>query len=262
MEKAPKYLQEILNYKKIEVNNFKKKHTYSDFEKKICKNQKIIFENALKKQKLSIIAEIKKASPSAGIICENFNPIEIAKTYTEIGVDAISVLTDEHFFKGSIEILKNVRKITDLPILRKDFIIDEIQILEAKSVFADACLLIVAALNFKVLCRFIELCKDIGLSPLVEVHDKDELNIALDAGAHIIGINNRNLETFKLDLNTSKEVSINIPKNIIKVSESGIENNKDIKFIRSLNFDACLIGTSFMKSLNKSKFLKELLNEN
>ena len=253
------YLKEIMDYKQTEVAEFKKIHSFREFERKITQHSQGYFETSLRKSRPAIIAEIKKASPSQGLISREFNPIEIAKIYTEIGINAISVLTDKKFFGGDIRYLEQIREITSLPLLRKDFILDEIQILEAVACGANAILLIVAALPPKRLEQLRKFSEELGLSVLVEIHDEEELRIALDVGAGIIGINNRNLKTFQIDLNNSVHLLPLIPSSILKISESGIEKREDVEKILPQGADAFLIGTSFMKAQDKHKFLKELL---
>lgn len=254
-------LKDILDYKRIEINEFKKRHSYADFEGENAFSQKKgMFSSSLKSKTPGIIAEIKKASPSQGLICRDFSPAAIAREYTEIGVQAISVLTDVKFFSGCIEYLKEVRNETEIPLLRKDFIIDEIQILEAKAFGANAVLLIVAALSQKELCHLKEFSEDAGCEVLVEVHDEEELKRALDCGAGIIGINNRNLKSFKIDLQTTVRLLPLIPEDILKVSESGIENGKDFLRLHQAGADAFLIGTSFMKSKDKKSFYRSLVH--
>lgn len=215
------------------------------------------FYAALKgKAAISIIAEVKKASPSKGIICDNFNPAEIAREYERSGASAISVLTEKHFFLGSPEYLKAIRQEVKIPLLRKDFIIDPRQIYEARILGADAVLLIAAVLDIKTMSEFIKAADSVGLSCLVEVHTKDELKNALEAGARIVGINNRNLQSFKVDLNTTIELSRLIPKDVVLVSESGITGGEDIERLKIANIDAVLIGEAFMRSSSIADTLK------
>jgi indole-3-glycerol phosphate synthase len=256
------YLKDILDYKRMEIADFKKKHSFSEFENKIVKKGgDIFFEKLKKKSGLGIIAEIKKASPSRGIICSDFNHKTVAKDYETIGVDAISILTDEKFFCGHIDFLRDISGITDIPLLRKDFIIDEIQIFESKASGADAILLIVAALNFKRLMVFNELCAAAGIVPVIEIHNEEELKIAMDCGARVLGINNRDLNTFKIDLETSVRLIPKIPCEYLRISESGIETREHIKKIRKAGADAFLIGTAFMQAKDKGAFFKGLIDE-
>ena len=255
------YLEDILEHKKFEINEFKKQHAYADFEKETDFFQKRgLFSQSLKSGHPSIIAEIKKASPSQGMICEDFSPSSIAREYTEIGVQAISVLTDKKFFNGHIDYLREVRVQTGIPLLRKDFIIDEIQILEARSAGANAVLLILAALNQRDFCRLKSFSEEVGCEVLTEIHDEEELKRAVDAGAEIIGINNRNLKTFKIDLQTTARLLPLIPESVIKISESGIENGRDLSMLYKAGADAFLIGTSFMKAKDKKSFYRSLVH--
>ena len=212
-------------------------------------NSRPSFIKALKKDGLSIIGEVKKASPSKGLIKENFDPLSLATEY-ENCVDAISVLTEEAFFLGDPKYLKQIARKIDIPILRKDFIIDKVQIYEAKILGASAILLIVAILDEKTLKEFITIAESLGLDTLIEVHTKKELEIALRVKSKIIGINNRDLKTFKVDLNTTIELSKLIPKDIVIVSESGIKDETDIKKLKEGKIDAVLIGEVFMRCDN------------
>jgi len=205
------------------------------------------FYDALAKKGLSIIGEVKKASPSRGVIKEDFNPVEIAKEY-EKAVDAISVLTEEHFFMGSPNYLKNIHNEVSIPVLRKDFIISPLQIFEARELGASAVLLIVALLKDKrVLREFIDIAHGINIDALVEVHNENELEIALCAGARIVGINNRNLLDFSEDINTTVRLSKMVPDEVLAVSESSIHTSDDIKIIRETGVCAVLVGESFMR---------------
>ncbi len=254
-------LQDILEYKKRELAEFKKQYSYSDFEKKIkTVRPKQVFRQALKKSSLTLIAEVKKASPSEGLICKEFEPVSIAKIYEEIGAHAISVLTDQKFFQGHIDCLKKIRDALSLPLLRKDFILDEIQLLEAKAAGADACLLIVKALTPQRLSDLICCSESLGLDALVEIHDREELQIAMDSGAVLLGVNNRNLQTFKTDLNISIDLMAQIPKTCLRVSESGLENREQVDQMRKAGADAVLIGTAFMKAANKKQLFQDLFS--
>jgi|GEM_PF-120242 len=216
------------------------------------------FEAALKKSGLSFICEVKKASPSKGIIADDFPWLDIAREYEEAGASAVSVLTEPEFFLGADHHLQEIAKEIKLPCLRKDFIIDLHQIYEAKLLGAEAVLFISALLDVDTLKEFLTRAEEVKLSALVEVHNEEEAKEAIFSGAKIIGINNRDLKTFNVDLNISASIKKIIPDDIVTVSESGINSNKDIEFIYSLGFDAVLIGESFMRSPNKKKFLSEL----
>ena len=218
----------------------------------------ISFKDVLKKDRLSVICEVKKASPSKGLIREDFHPMEIAKEYEAAGADAISCLTEEFYFKGSSEYLADIRRSVNIPIIRKDFIFDEYQIQEAKVIGANAVLLIAAMLTERQMKDFQELAHTLGLQCLVEVHNQSELEKVLMFSPDIIGINNRNLKTFKVDLNTTEKIRNNVPCETILVSESGIRNNADMKKIRSLGADAVLIGETLMRSDNITSALHSL----
>lgn len=209
--------------------------------------------------RVNIIAEIKKASPSKGILCEEFDPVQIAMDYESNGAVAISVLTEEDHFLGSLDHLKMVRHAVIRPILRKDFIFDNYQLYEAAQAEADAVLLIVAILEPALLSRLIELAEKLGMDALVEVHELSELRTALECNAQIIGVNNRDLKTFRVDMNTSVHLAPHVPDSVILVSESGIQTADDIRILRNAGFDGFLIGEFFMKSFNPGKALRELI---
>ena len=215
-------------------------------EKSKRKKSKPSFIEALKKEGLSIIGEVKRASPSKGLIKENFDPLELAMEY-ENCVDAVSVLTEEDFFLGNPEYLKKITSEVKIPALRKDFIIDEVQIYEAKILGASAILLITAILDEKRLEKFIGIARKLGMDALVEVHTKEEVETAIIAGAEVIGINNRDLKTFEVDLNTTIELAKLIPKDRVIVSESGIKGELDIKRLITAEIDGVLIGEVFMR---------------
>ena len=198
-------------------------------------------------EKLAVIAEIKKASPSAGLIAKSFDPVEIANNYESAGASAISVLTDAKFFQGSLQDLVKVRQAVSVPLLRKDFILDETQIAESVANGADAILLIVAALEQKQLIELLRVTATYQLDALVEVHTRDELNRARDAGAKIIGINNRNLATFDVDLAVTEELCREVPDEIVLVSESGIKTPQDVMRVKACGVDAILVGEALMR---------------
>ena len=253
-------LNKILVDKKHEVELYKKLFPLSFIIEQIGKIKPARdFKKAISKNRLTLIAEIKKASPSKGDIVKDFNPEKIAKSYKKVGVDAVSVLTERNYFKGDLEYLKIVRKTINVPILRKDFIIDEYQLYGAKLYGADAVLLICAILTPETLKKFITTARKLKMHVLVEVHSKAELNVALKSGAEIIGINNRNLKTFKVDLKTTEKLIKFIPKNKIVVSESGIKTREDILYLKKLEVNAVLIGETLMRSKNIPAKVKELL---
>jgi indole-3-glycerol phosphate synthase len=222
------------------------------------------FARALRKPRFgttALIAEVKKASPSAGVICKDFDPVRIAKEYEAAGASCLSVLTDEQFFQGSLDYLRQIRATVKLPLLRKDFIIDERQILEAIEWGADAILLIVAILGDAQLKRFHALAIEAGLAVLVEVHDEVELDRALAIGAELIGVNNRNLKTFKVDLGTTERLATKIVarNSSLLVAESGIHTRADVERLAKCGAKAILVGESLMKGGNIGSKVKELL---
>lgn len=218
------------------------------------------FENALKGNNLSFICEVKKASPSKGIIAQDFPYLDIALEYERAGAAAISCLTEPKWFLGSDEYLKEIAKAVNIPVLRKDFTVCDYQIYEAKLLGADAVLLICALLDSDTIKEYISVCNSLGMSALVEAHNENEINSALRAGARIIGVNNRNLKDFSVDVNNSNRYRSMIPNDIIFVSESGIKNHSDIKVLQNNGTNAVLIGETLMRASNKKQMLEELLN--
>lgn len=223
------------------------------------------FEQALRRDKdgnqngeMAFICEVKKASPSKGVIAEEFLYLSIAKEYEMAGASAISVLTEPDFFLGSDTYLSEISKEVTIPVLRKDFTIDEYQIYEAKLIGADAVLLICSLLEEDTIRKYLKLCRELGLSALVEAHDKTEVRSALRAGARIIGVNNRNLKTFEVDLSNSIRLSELIPDEVIYVAESGIRTNRDIRTLKEAGVDAVLIGETLMRSPDKKQQLDAL----
>jgi indole-3-glycerol phosphate synthase len=218
------------------------------------------FIAALKQAKhIGLIAEVKKASPSAGIICKDFDPVRIAKEYEAAGASCLSVLTDEKFFQGSLDYLRQIRAAVKLPLLRKDFIIDERQILEAIEWGADAILLIVSILSDEQLKKFHALAKDAGLAVLVEVHDADEMERALKIGAELIGVNNRDLKTFKVDLATTEMLATKIGREKILVAESGIHTRADVERLKKCGARAILVGESLLRGGDIKAKIRELI---
>jgi len=205
------------------------------------------FKTSISNKNEAIIAEIKKASPSAGVIAEDFNPVSKAKDYEAFGASALSILTEEDFFLGSNEYLKAVKKITSLPILRKDFIIDEYQIYESKLIGADCILLIASILSDQQLEEFVAIAKTLELDYLIEVHDENELKRAELFEGALIGVNNRNLKTFEVDLDNSVRLRNLFIKNNVFIAESGIKSRKDVDYLKSNNIKVFLIGESLMK---------------
>jgi indole-3-glycerol phosphate synthase len=208
---------------------------------------------------LGLIAEVKKASPSAGVIAENFDPVAIAREYEAAGAHCVSVLTDEQFFQGHLRFLTQIRGEIGLPCLRKDFVIHEVQIFEAACAGADAVLLIVAALEQAQLEQLFQAAETVQLDVLAEVHTREELDRALDLGATLIGINNRNLTTFEVDLATTEELSEEVPDGLILVSESGIKTNADTRRVHAAGCQAILVGESLMRTGDVAAQVRELL---
>jgi indole-3-glycerol phosphate synthase len=211
---------------------------------------------------VALIAEVKKASPSAGLIRPDFDPVQIAKDYAAAGASCLSVLTDEKFFQGSLQYLKQIRQAVSLPLLRKDFIIDERQILEAIQWGADAVLLIVAILEDEPLLRFQALAKAAGLAVLVEVHDEQELERALACGSELVGVNNRDLKTFKVDLATTEKLAARLQRVSsppLLVAESGIHTREDVKRLAACGARAILVGESLMRHANLQAKVRELI---
>ncbi len=241
-------LEEILRVKREEIERLRARAKELERQAR-ARTDFRDFRAALQQSddKLGVIAEVKKASPSAGVIAESFDPIEIAKDYERGGANAISVLTDTKFFQGKLQDLADVRRAVSVPLLRKDFILDEIQIAESAANGADAILLIVAALDQKELLDLLDAAATYRLDALVEVHTREELNRALGAGAKIIGINNRNLATFNVDLAVTEELCREVPDEIVLVCESGIKTLQDVARVKACGADAILVGEALMR---------------
>lgn len=216
------------------------------------------FEKALRRPDINFICEVKKASPSKGIIAEHFPYTDIAIDYENAGAACISVLTEPYYFKGSDKYLTEIREHVNIPLLRKDFVVDAYQIYQAKVLGADCVLLICSLLNADTLRTYISICDSLGLSALVEAHDESEIAMSIDAGARIIGVNNRNLKDFTVNVNNSTQLRNLVPENILFVAESGIKTAADINILRTGKVNAVLIGETLMKSENKKKALAKL----
>lgn len=257
-------LDKIVEKKKIYIENQKKETSFDVVKNKALSLDRSIldFYNALKgKNKISIIAEIKKASPSKGLIRERFVPREIAKEYIESGADAISALTEEDFFQGSPKFLTEIKEFSTIPVLRKDFIIDEYQIYEAFNIGADAILLIAAILNDEQLKRYKKIAESLSMRCLTEIHNEEELKRVLKIGFEIIGINNRNLYNFEEDLTTTEKLIDIIPNEKVVVSESGIRARADMEYLESLGVNAVLIGEMFMRADSIGDKFREIRGE-
>lgn len=249
----------IVQHKQQEVADLHSRAALLEHEARNRKSTPRPFAQALRNAQPAIIAEMKKASPSAGLLQPHFHPAFIAHAYEQGGAACLSVLTDKQFFQGSLLDLEAARAAVNLPVLRKDFIVDRLQIYEAAAHGADAILLIAAILDLADLRNFRELASSLSLDSLVEVHDPEELAKAIDSGAEIIGVNNRNLDTLEVTLDTSLRLSFLMPANVIRVSESGIHTRADLDLLRGAGFEAFLIGESLMRSSNPTACLKSLL---
>ena len=216
------------------------------------------FEKALKRPGLSFICECKKASPSRGVIAENFPYLQIAREYQEAGADAVSVLTEPKWFLGCDRYLREIAETVSLPCLRKDFTVDEYMIYEAKLLGASAVLLICSILSSRQLREYLQVCETLGLSALVETHDEGEVDMALEAGARIIGVNNRNLRDFSVDTENSRRLREQIPAEVLFVSESGVKTAADAAALREIGADAVLVGEAMMRAKDKRAMLAEL----
>jgi len=215
------------------------------------------FKSLQSKDSISLVAELKQASPSRGILRKDFNHLSILQLYEKGGASAVSVVTEEEFFLGKPRYLKEVKERTKLPVLRKDFILDEIQIYQSRALGADAVLLILRMLAPEKFQSLYRLARDLGMDVLVEVHTMKELNRAITAGVNIIGINNRNLDTFTLDLEVTAKIAPFVPDNVLVISESGINSAKDILWLKGLGIDAVLVGEALMESNDIEAKLKE-----
>ncbi len=251
-------LAEIVQHKKQEVADLHSRAAQLEKQAHERKSQPRLFADALRAHEPAIIAEIKKASPSRGVLQPDFHPAFIAHAYEQGGAACLSVLTDKEYFQGSLHDLEAARAAVNLPVLRKDFTIDRVQIFEAAAHGADAILLIAAILETSELQSLRELASSLGLASLVEVHDHDELSKAVDSGAEIIGVNNRNLGNFEVSLDISLRLSYLMPATVLRVSESGIHARADIDLLRGAGFHAFLIGESLMRSHSPMALLKTL----
>lgn len=258
-------LQEILRHKREELKQRRSLIPLYELKVRVKDIEAARpFKTAIKRNQngpIKLIAELKKASPSEGVIRTDFNLSEIVSIYDRKAVDAISVLTEEHFFEGKLDYLNNIRQTTEKPLLRKDFIFDDYQVYESRGNGADAILLIVAALDKSQLTDLQGLSKELSLECLVEVHNLKELNTALYCGAEIIGINNRNLNTLQTSLNTTFDLMKDIPNSKVVVSESGINTRDDVEAIESTGVDTILVGTAFMKAKDIGAKIDELLGK-
>lgn len=256
----PDILARIVEYKKAELaSTFVRRE---ELETLAAENRQMRrdFRAALLARSPAVIAEIKKASPSKGVLATEFDPAAMARAYETGGAAALSILTEEQFFQGSLDDLDIARGAVQLPVLRKDFTIDEYQIAEAGARCADAVLLIATILSAKRLRQLREYAAKLGLTALVEAHDEQELNAAIESGAQLIGVNNRNLRTFEVNLETSLRLAPLIPSGVVSVSESGIRSVEDIRRLQQAGFNAFLIGEHLVRSKDPQHAVRALLN--
>ncbi len=256
-------LDKIVEKTKERVEQAKKIIPLEDLKKEVSLmdvNDEFPFKKALKEDGISIIAEVKKASPSKGLIAEDFDYVGIAKDYEEAGASAISVLTEPFFFMGSDDYLSEISENVSIPLLRKDFVVDEYMIWEAKLLGASAILLIVSVLDTVQLKKYLDLAHELGLSAIVETHDGDEIRKAMIVGAEIIGVNNRNLKDFTVDIDNSINLRRCVSGDVVFISESGIKTKEDVTKLKENNVDAVLIGETLMKSDDKKAMILELKN--
>ncbi|NJD21698.1 MAG: indole-3-glycerol phosphate synthase TrpC [Melioribacter sp.] len=255
------FLSEILEVKKEEIKKLKAERTLNSFsDEKYFSAPTMSLKNSLNREdRLGLIAEIKKASPSKGVIKPDFNHIKIAETYLKFGADAISILTDKNFFQGDIRYISDIASIKTVPLLRKDFIVDEYQIYEAKAFGADAVLLIAEALSAVQIKELSHAAAECNLEVLLELHSASQLTKIDFKTNNLIGINNRNLESFELSLNTTIELSKKIPQEVIVVSESGLSSESAIRKFLKTNVKAVLVGEHFMQSKNMEETVNEFL---
>ncbi len=260
---TPDILIKILNRKREEISERSAKISIEQLKQQ-CESADTVrgfiraIESKIDNKNSAVIAEIKKASPSKGLLRENFEPAEIAKTYADHGAACLSILTDKDYFQGDEEYLKQARAACELPVIRKDFIIDPYQVYEARAIDADCILLIVAALDDETLQSLFDLAHELGMDVLMEVHDEDEMRRALKTGARLIGINNRNLRNFDTSLDTTLSMLGMVNENHILVTESGIHTKDDVQLMRDNNVNAFLVGEAFMRAEDPGEKLEEL----
>lgn len=254
-------LDELADYSKVRVAADKERYSLNEIKElaaQIKGRENFSFENALRKPGLGFICECKKASPSKGLIEPDFQYLNIAKEYEEAGADCISVLTEPKWFLGSDKYLEEISEAVRVPCLRKDFTVDEYQIYQAKILGASAVLLICSILSREQIRKYLGICDELGLSALVEIHDEKEAKLAVDCGARIIGVNNRNLKDFTVDTDNSRRLRDMIPADVIFVSESGVKTAEDIAGIKEMGANAVLIGETLMRAPDKRAKLNEL----
>lgn len=252
------FLEEIVAWKRRELVRAKADRPAADLKAKARSAAPLKPFELRRKGEVAIIAEVKRATPSKGVLKPELDPAALARAYQEGGARAVSVLTDARFFQGGVDDLRRARLAVDLPVLRKDFVIDEYQLFEARVMLADAALLIARLLGRNQLAEYLEIARELGLGALVEVHDEREMERALDARAPIVGINNRDLDTFAVSLETTARLRSLVPASVVTVSESGIRTAEDMRLLRTLGVDAALIGEELVKSPDPAGKLREL----
>nr|WP_319489005.1 indole-3-glycerol phosphate synthase TrpC [uncultured Caproiciproducens sp.] len=254
-------LDTIAHSTRIRVEEEKKRVPFEALKEKAFSlkiDTPFLFEKALQERELSFICEVKKASPSKGVIAADFPYLQIAQEYETAGASAISVLTEPAFFQGNNTYLSEIKQAVHVPVLRKDFTVDDYQIYEAKTLGADAVLLICSLLDADILSKYIAVCDQLGMSALVEAHTADEVHSALQAGARVIGVNNRNLKTFEVDFHTCIRLRRLVPQNIVFVAESGIQTAQDVALLKEAGVHAVLVGETLMRSKDKKAELNRL----
>lgn len=253
-------LDELAEHARERVSANKDKLSLEALKEEVSKLPKMNFEfeKALKKDDIAFICECKKASPSKGLIAPDFPYLKIAMEYEAAGADCISVLTEPKWFLGADEYLKEITDNVKIPVIRKDFTVDEYMIYEARKLGASAVLLICSILSKEEIKKYISICDELGLSALVETHDEEEMKIAIECGARLIGVNNRNLKDFSVDTSNSAKLKALVPENVIFVSESGVKSKEDIDELRRIGSDACLVGETLMRADDKKAKLMEL----
>ncbi len=253
-------LSELANNAKERVKTAKQIISESELRTKALSmlKENFPFENSLKTDDISFICECKKASPSKGVISEDFPYLEIAKDYEVAGADCISVLTEPSKFLGSNDYLHEIAGTVTIPCLRKDFVVDEYMLYETKILGAKAVLLICGILDKQQLANYIKICDTLGISSLIEAHNESEIKMAIESGARMIGVNNRNLKDFSVDVENSRRMRELVPRDILFISESGINSHNDIKKLRNIGADAVLIGETLMRAADKKAKLSEL----
>ena len=257
-------LDELADYARVRVAKDKEENSIEVLQELCCNSNahpncpRFCFEQALRQDGLSFICEVKKASPSKGIIAEHFPYLDIAKQYEQAGADCISCLTEPKWFLGSDKIFTDIREAVHTPMIRKDFTVDAYQIYQAKLMGADAVLLICAILDTKTIASYLELCDNLGLTALVEAHDAAEIQSAVAAGARVIGVNNRNLKDFSVDFSNASRLRDLIPPECIYVAESGVSNAADVAALRQVGADAVLMGEVLMRAKDKASLLAQM----